>query len=348
LEGGYLLPGLINSHAHLGEAFPSYEMDPKEGPAIQVLRCYRRGMEALRAGITTVRTMLTRYGADISLRFMIQQGWVNGPRIRSAGRGICVTGGHGSPSGALLADGPEEFRKKAREELAAGADHLKIFITGGIDSREEMFDEPQMTFEEMEATVSVARSKNAYVAAHAGDSKPILAALKAGVMCFEHGYFLDHNAARMIHEKGAYLCPTMCVSRSPQWMKESRFEPWKIDKALSVASDHLGSTRAAIREGVKIINGTDIPPGDLDNGINITVKEMEYLVGAGLSPLGSIQATTLIAAELMGMEKEAGVVEPGYYADLIAVRENPLKNIEACRSIFFVMKGGEIIRWDKS
>ncbi len=346
LEGAYLLPGLITSHVHLGHVFPFNEIDPNESPALTALRCYRRGVDALRAGITTVRTMSTRYGADIDLRTMIRKGWVEGPRIVSACRGISATGGHGSRIGALLADSPDEFRKKSREELVAGADHLKIFITGGISHREETFSEPQMTLEEMEAVVSVARSKNTYVVAHAGDSGAILRAVKAGVRSFEHGYLLDREAARAIRENGGYLCPTLVVTRTPNWMKEHRFEEWTIQKALEAGNDHLESARTAIREGVKILNGTDIPPGEMDEGVNIVVREMEYLVEAGLSPLGSIQTCTLHPAELMKIDQQIGKVELGTQADLVATRDNPLKDIRALRGIFFVMQSGRVIRRD--
>ena len=346
LGGAYLLPGLITSHVHLGHVFPFNEMDPNESPALTVLRCYRRGVDALRAGITTVRTMSTRYGADIHLRTMIRNGWVEGPRIVSACRGISATGGHGSRIGALLADSPDEFRKRAREELVAGADHLKIFITGGISHREETFGEPQMTLEEMEAVVSVARSKNTYVVVHSGDSGAILKAVRAGVLSFEHGYLLDREAARAIRGSGGYLTPTLVVTRSANWMKEHRFEPWTIEKALDAAPDHLESARTAIREGVKILNGTDIPPGEKDEGVNIVVRECEYLVEAGLSPLGSIQTCTTNPAELMKLDKQIGKVEPGYQADLVATRENPLKDIHALRGIFFVMQSGKVIRQD--
>ena len=154
LEGAYLLPGLVNCHVHLGIVFPFNEFDPRESPAVTALRCLRRGMDALQAGVTTVRTVGTAYGADLFLRSMIQKGWVKGPRIVSAGSSISVTGGHGDNLGALLADGPDEFLKKAREELVSGSNHLKIYVTGGISHREETFDEPQMSLGEMKAVVS--------------------------------------------------------------------------------------------------------------------------------------------------------------------------------------------------
>lgn len=344
LDGAYVLPGLINCHVHLSIVFPFSDIDPNESPAITALRCQRRGMDALKAGITTVRTVGERYGADIHLRTMIAKGWVEGPRIISGGKSISVSGGHGNSVGTLLADGPEEFRKRAREELSAGADHLKIFISGGIANRLETFEECQMTAEEIAAVVEVAGSKNTYVAAHSGGSENISKAVKLGVRCFEHGYIMDRKTAKLMADNGCYLCPTLCVSRSPEWMEAHGFEQWTIEKATKAGADHMESIRIAIQAGVKIVNGTDAPPGDTDKGINLTVKEMEHYVDAGLSNLAAIQASTQNCAEMMGIADEVGVVEPGYDADLIAVRENPLDDIKAFRGIFFVMQAGRVIR----
>jgi imidazolonepropionase-like amidohydrolase len=348
LQGAYLLPGLFNCHAHPAHVFPFHQADPNESAAVTGLRCFRRGTDALRAGITTLRTTGTRHNADIHLRSMINKGWVEGPRIISAGRGIAVTGGHGAGSlGSHTADGPEEFLKRSREQLLEGADFLKIMINGGISGASEAFDEPQMTIEEIKAVVAVARSKNTYVVAHSGGSESIMKASHAGVRSFEHCYLMNREAARTVRENHGYVCPTLCVTRAPEWMKAHSFAEWTIKKALEAGKDHLESIRGAVQEGVKLIVGTDIPPGDTEEGINITVKETEYLVTAGLSPLGALQAATLNPAELMGIGSQVGVVEPGHQADLIAVRENPLENIQALRGIFFVMQGGRIIRKDE-
>jgi imidazolonepropionase-like amidohydrolase len=131
-------------------------------------------------------------------------------------------------------------------------------------------------------------------------------------------------------------------------MKANRFEDWTIEKALSAGADHLDSIRFAVEAGVKMVNGTDIPPGDISDGVNVAVREAEHMVTAGLSPLESLRATTLRAAELLGLASEIGVVEPGYAADLIAVRSNPLADVTALRGIHFVMQGGRVIRWDRS
>jgi imidazolonepropionase-like amidohydrolase len=347
LEGAYLLPGLVNGHVHLGDVFPFSEVDPNEGKAVHVLRCLRRGIDALQAGITTVRTEGTRYGVDVDLRAMIRKGWAEGPRILAARQALRVTGGQGDDVGAVSADGAQEFQKRAREQLSAGADHLKIFITGGLSVREGDLDQLQMTHEEMVAVVTVARSKNTYVSAHSASGRAIFQAAKAGVRSFEHGYYLNRETARAIRESGGYYCPTLCVTHCQDWMKMNRFEPWAMEKARDAASSHMESVRIAIQEGIRVVAGTDLPPGDTDEGGNVTVRELEFLVEAGLSPLEAIQASLVNGPTLMGIEGQVGTVQPGYQADLIAVRGNPLEDIRALREIFFVMQSGKVIRWDQ-
>ena len=348
LEGAYLLPGIITCHTHLSIVFPFSETDENESPAITALRCQKRANDALQAGITTLRTVGEMHRADLSLRTMIQKGWATGPRIVSGGKSISVTGGHGSGFGALIADGPDSFRKAGREELTAGADHIKVFITGGIAQEKETFSEPQMSVEEMEAVVSVARSRDTYVCAHSGGSGQIIKAAKAGVRCFEHGYQLDKEACQAIKDTGGYVVPTLSVTRSAGWMKDHGFAGWTIEKATAAGGMHLDSIRTAVREGVQIVNGTDIPPGEVSDGVNATVREMSYMVDAGLSPLEAIRSSSINPAELMGIDGDVGLVQTGYAADLIAVREDPLKDIKALEGIFFVMQAGRIVRKDPS
>jgi imidazolonepropionase-like amidohydrolase len=347
LAGAYLLPGLVSCHTHLTIVFPFHETDPDESPAISALRAQRRAHEALQAGVTTVRTVGEMHRADIALRTMAQRGWAESPRIVSAGRSISTTGGHGSGFSARLADGADEFRRAAREELVAGANHIKIFITGGIAHAAESLAEPQMTVDEMQAVVAVARGKGTYVCAHAGGSGPIRAAADVGVQCFEHCYELDRQAARTLREAGATVVPTLGVTRSADWMRAHGFEQWTIDKALGAGDMHLDSIRHAVREGVRLVNGTDIPPGDRDGGVPIAIREMEHMVAAGLSCLQSIQATTIHAAELIGLASTIGLVEPGFAADLVAVRDNPLADIRAMHDVMFVMQGGRTVRLER-
>jgi len=343
LDGGYVVPGLINCHTHLGIVFPFDEWDEQEPSAITALRCYRRGMDALQAGVTTVRTVSEMYRADISLRTMIDAGWVDGPRIFSGGCGIGVTGGHGAGFGVLIADGADAFRQQARRELAAGVDHLKIFLTGGIAQRAEGLSEPQMTQEEVAAVVGVARAKNTYVTAHAGGGRALREALDVGLGCCEHGYFLDAEDVRSLVEHNCALVPTLSVTRTPEWMERNRFAPWTIRKSLDAGKQHLESARRAADAGVRLLVGTDLPPGEEDNGVNITVREIESLVEAGLSPLEALRGATLYPAALMSAEDRIGVIEPGRFADLLVVGSNPLEDVAALRETRLVFKGGQLV-----
>ncbi len=344
LQGCFVLPGLINVHNNLSIEFPFEKMNPNEDPAITVLRCYRRALDALRSGVTTLRTVGEVHRVDIALKKMVNEGWVEGPRIVAGGKGLGSTGGHGAGFGQIEADGPYEFLKAARAELAHGADHLKIFISGGLAKPKEEFDEPQMTKEEMQAVVYAAKSKGTYVAAHAGGSNSIITAASAGVTCFEHGYILNREAAKAIKSVKGYLVPTLSVTRSPEWMRANKFNEEVIEKALSAADRHTESLKTAVSEGVTIVNGTDLPPGDFNAGVNATVKEIEFLVEAGLSRLEALRAATLNAARLCRISDRVGLIKEGFYADLIAVLKNPLDDVKALRSIVFVMKGGKVIK----
>jgi imidazolonepropionase-like amidohydrolase len=343
LQGAYLSPGLISCHTHLSLTFPFHERDENESAGITSLRCLRRGHDALRAGITTVRTVAELHRADLSLRNMIQKGCVVGPRIFSAGCSVTVTGGHGHGFGAQVADGEDEFLKKARAELEAGANHVKIFITGGIAKPDESFDEPQMTFEEMRGAVQAASSRGTYVCAHAGGPVAIQTAIRAGVRCFEHGYYLDKETVAVMKEAGSFLVPTLLVSRSPDWMRANGFQEWTIEKAGEAGEDHLDSIKLAISAGIPIVNGTDAPPGDIDRGVPLVVREAEYYQEAGLSPLDTLRSLTSNAAQLLNASNSIGTIQEGLEADLIATHNNPLKDIQALRSIPFIMKAGQIL-----
>jgi len=348
LAGAYLAPGIISCHTHLSIVFPFSASDEHEHPGKTALRAARRAGDALRAGVTTVRTCHENHRIDIALRDMIAGGWAEGPRIVAAGRGVDSTGGHGAGQGCAVADGAAEFLKAARAELAAGANHVKIFLSGGIAQQHEEFGHTQVSPEEIAAAVYAAESHGTYVTAHAGDSGPINAGLDGGVRCYEHGYRVDDSTAARLAASDAWLVPTLTVSRAAPWMRRQGFEEWTIAKALDAADEHMESTRRAVRAGVNIANGTDAPPGDLSAGAPMAICEAENLVEAGLTPAEALRASTLDAARLCNIHQLTGRVEADLAADLIAIRENPLEDIRALRSIFMVMSGGRIIRNDHS
>lgn len=346
LEGAYACPGLISCHTHLSLVFPFHEMDENEHPGHTALRSAVRAREALMGGVTTIRTTGELNRIDLVLRDAMDCGWVVGPNIVAAGRGIDVTGGHGEGFGVALADGADAFLKAARTELHAGADHIKIFLSGGIAGKAEGFGETKVSLEEAQAAVYAARSHQTYVTAHAGDVEPIKLGLKAGVRGYEHGYRLDGETAAAMAAADAWLIPTLVVSRSAEWMEAHRFAPWTIEKALAAAPRHMEGARAAVAAGVNIANGTDIPPGDAVDGTVAAVREAEHLVEAGLSAAKALRASTLGGAQLCEREGTLGTLDVGKQADMVAMSYNPLEDISALRGIFLVMRRGEIVRND--
>ncbi len=348
LDGRYLVPGLISVHTHLSVVYPFSATDENENPGLTVLRAYGRAQDALRAGITTIRCVHELNRADLLLAEAARAGWADVPRIIGAGRALGAPGGHGDGHGSVLAEGPEAFREAALAELDAGCSHIKLFITGGIANLGETFDHPEMTEAEMRAAVNAASAHDTYVVAHAASSEAINWGLDAGIRSFEHAYDLDEDTAGRMAAKGVFLTPTLCVTRSQEWMRWKGFEDFQIETSLRVGPMHLASIRRAIAAGVTMVNGTDYPPGDPIDGTSVAVYEMGLMQGAGLHPQRALAGATINAARLLGMEAQIGSVAEGRIADLVAVDENPLTDVAAMRDISFVMQSGRVVRDDRS
>jgi imidazolonepropionase-like amidohydrolase len=344
VAGRWLLPGLISCHAHLSVVFPFSDTDEAEHPALTAYRSAARATAALTAGITTLRCVHEQNRADLLLRQAAARGWIAAPRILGAGRAVSVRGGHGAGSGCAYAAGEDEFYAAALGELAAGADHVKIFINGGLASAGERVENPEMTDGEIRGAVRAADEHDRYVVAHSGESAAIRQALAQGVRCFEHAYQLDRDTAELLARRGAYLTPTLCVTRSEAWMRANGFAEHTIANAASAAGEHLASIQRAIRAGVTLLNGTDYPPGDLVDGVPVAVHELLLMAEAGLSAHQALQTVSVNAARLLGISGLAGQVRPGYAADLIAVGADPLADITALRDISLVVQAGRVIR----
>jgi imidazolonepropionase-like amidohydrolase len=344
VAGRWLLPGLISCHTHLSVVFPFSATDEAENPAITAYRSATRAGDALRAGITTIRCVHEQNRADLLLRTAVRSGWITAPRILGAGRAISTRGGHGQGSACAYATGEQEFFEAALAELAAGADHVKIFINGGLAGAGEHYEDPEMTDGEIRGAVRAAAEHDSYVVAHSGESAAIRQALAAGVRCFEHAYRLDAETAALLARPGIFVTPTLCVTRSESWMRARGFDEHSIRNALNAADDHLASTQHAIRAGVTLVNGTDYPPGDLVDGVPAAVHELLLMAAAGLSPLLSLQSVSVNAARLLGIDDHVGQIRPGYAADFVAVAENPLGDLAALRTISLVAQGGRVIR----
>jgi imidazolonepropionase-like amidohydrolase len=349
LDGAYLLPGLMNMHVHFGLVLPGMTDLIGEVPAARALRMAQNAREALRAGVTTVRLVGEYAQTDFAVRNAIERGRIEGPRIWTAGAPIICTGGHGhGPAGGLEADGPDELRKAVRSQLKLGADLIKIMISGGIAGQHETIDTAQLDLEEMRAVTTVAHGWGKKVAAHAGPAGVISDAIDAGVDCIEHGYFITPEVAEKMVEHGTWLVPTIVVSRCREFYDKIGAPEWMVERALTAGERHFAALQTAIAAGVRIAMGTDMLPAEPFEGSNGTVREMEYMVEAGMSPLDAIRAATIRAAELLGVEHELGRPAPGMLADLIAVGGDPTEDVSALADVRLVMKGGEVFRRDDS
>lgn len=347
MDGKWLVPGLLNMHTHFGLKLPG-----PAGAALEnetdmqlVLRMADNARQSLYAGVTTVRLVGEGHGSDFALKAAIDGGTALGPRIQSAGEVIATTGGHGFAE----ADGPAELAKVVRQQIKNGATWIKVAISGGISDSHGSISASTMTHDEMEMVIEVAHRNGARVTAHNGSPVAADEALELGIDCFEHAYHLTEKQLRTMKAKGAWLVPTAVVTDegAMEFFRKIGSPPWYLERVRSTRVDHLKMLQTAIKLGVNIALGTDQFPFEPNAGTTATVREAELYVAAGMTPLQALQAATLKPATMLGMQEQVGSLEPGHYADIIAVNANPAQDIAALRTISFVMKGGQVVRHDQ-
>jgi imidazolonepropionase-like amidohydrolase len=347
-DGKWLLPGLMNMHVHLGLKLPGAAGDSltNETDVEEVLRMAGNARLSLLSGVTTLRLVGEDHGTDFALRRAIDSGELMGPRIKTAGEVIIPTGGHGS----MEADGPYGFAHVVREQIKQGADWIKIAISGGISDSHGDISAAPMTDEEMSTLIEVAHRNGIKVTAHNGSSVAAHQAMKFGIDGFEHGYHLDMSVLREMKAKGVWLVPTIVVSQpgALEFYKKIGSPPWYLERVKSTGIDHWAMLQNAIHLGVNIALGTDQFPFEPNDGTTATIAEAELYVKAGMTPLQALRTATVNSAQMIGMEKDIGALEPGKYADVVAVTSDPLKDIHALRTIGLVMKGGTVVRNDWS
>jgi imidazolonepropionase-like amidohydrolase len=347
-EGKWLLPGLMNMHVHFGLKLPGAagESLTNETDVEEVLRMAGNARLSLLSGVTTVRLVGEDHGTDFALRRAIDNGEVTGPRIKTAGEVISPTGGHGS----LQADGPYALAHAVREQIKQGADWIKIAISGGISDTHGDISAAPMTDEELSTLIEVAHRNGIKVTAHNGSSVAAHVAMKFGIDCFEHGYHFDLSVLKEMKAKGVWLVPTIVVTQpgALEFYRKIGSPPWYLERVKSAGVDHWAMMQNAIRLGINIALGTDQFPFEPNDGTTATVAEAELYVKAGMTPLQALRAGTVNSAQLIGMEKDLGTLEPGKFADVIAVTADPVQDIRALRTIGFVMKGGAVVRNDWS
>jgi imidazolonepropionase-like amidohydrolase len=349
-----LLPGFIDCHTHItGQADDYYKSLVRLSSIDAAVRAHVFAERTLQAGFTTIRNVGAEDFVDIALRNAIDEGMVRGPRIVAAGHAIGSTGGHADRTGVSpylhiegftgVADGVDGVQLKVREQIKYGADVIKMIASAGVLTEEDSVGAPQYSQAEMDALVDEAHRWDRKVAAHAHGTEAIKMAVRAGVDSIEHGSFIDEEGIRMMKARGTYLVAD--IYNDDYILAEyARLNfPQKIlDKERLVGRTQRENFRKAVQAGVKIAFGTDAgvyPHGD--NG-----KQFAKMVEWGQTPMQAIKAATSSAADLLGRSKQVGSLTPGHYADLVAVRADPLADIRVLEHVDFVMKGGQVYRAD--
>src|SRR5271156_4589712 len=346
-----VLPGLIDCHTHL-------TMSPQTLGAgglrlsypRQALLGARNARVTLEAGFTTVRNVGANGYSDIALRDAIRAGDVPGPRILASGPALSITGGHADEnflapqfnfSSDGVADGVDGVTVKVRENIKYGADVIKFMATGGVLSEGDNPALEQYSPEEMKAIIDTAHGLGRKVAAHAHGALGIKNAVLAGVDSIEHGSYINEEDIQLMKQHGTYLVPTLYLG---DWLTENMMTlgltPNMIEKAKIVLPIARQNIAVAFKEGVKVAFGTDAAV--YPHGLN--AHEFAVMVKLGLSPLQSIQAATVNAADLLGWTDRIGTLEPGKFADIIAINGDPLVDVHLLENVRFVMKGGEVVK----
>lgn len=350
-----VLPGLIDSHVHLSSDRAGQEgllAELTESDQLGAYETLWNARKTLLAGFTTVRN-LGDEGATLALREAIARGWADGPRIVDAGRSISTTSGHMDARLGLdehlhstvgienLCDGPEECRRAVRRQIGRGADVIKIATTGGVNSRIGAGLGKQMFDDEAKAIVETAHLYGKKVAVHAHGADGIAVALRAGADSIEHGTLMDEESIALFKKTGAYYVPTLSTVNG--YLERIAKDPNAYPPAVRAKIDwRIGITGKALEKavpaGVKIAFGTDA--GVSKHGRN--ADEFELLVKHGMTPMQAIAAATVNAADLLGLAKEVGSIEPGKSADIIAVSGDPLADVKLLKSVGFVMRAGVV------
>jgi len=340
-----LLPGVVDAHVHLclgAEPDPVSAM-AREPAALTVLRAAARARRTLSAGVTTARDCGGRDWVDIALRDAIRGGEMPGPRLVVAGQAICITGGQGWPMGRE-ADGIDDCRRAAREQLRAGADFIKLMATGGVLTPGSEPGTPQMDLEELSAAAAEARKAGRSSAAHAQGASGTRQAVLAGVRSIEHGVALPDEIIELMRQRDVYLVPTLSApARILKAGTAAGIPAAIVDKTRRVTETHLDSFRRAVAGGVRIAMGTDAGTPHNEHGQNL--EELRLMVDAGMRPADAWRAATSGGAGLLGLLDEIGTIESGKRADLIAVTGDALADLRDLpgRTVW-VMQGGAIVK----
>lgn len=358
LSHDFVFPGLIDCHVHLGSRADHYaeithfQDTPFDSAIVAVVNARR----TLEAGFTTVRDLGSRPFLAVDLRKNIDAGLIPGPRIVASGPGLSITGGHGdlnnySPqtSQAMfpehrdykIADGVQQVQQTVRAQVKYGVDVIKIMASGGVLSKGDQPGAPQYSFDELKTAADTAHQAGRKIAAHAHGTQSIKWAIQAGIDSVEHASLVDDEGISLARQHGTYF--VMDIYNDDYILNSA--PKYGIPEELLIKERAVGRTqrenfRKAFQAGVKMAFGTDA--GVYPHGDN--AKQFHYMVMYGMTPAQAIQSATWNAADLLGRSSDVGSLSAGHYADLIAVKDDPLVYVEALEHVSLVMKGGAIIK----
>ncbi len=359
VQGGYILPGFIDTHVHIMFEIDHLLKMMSVPFSLNFYKAVGYMQRTVEAGITTVRDA---GGADLGVKQAVEQGLVLGPRMQISITALTITGGHGdgwlpsdnqiklfasypgNPSG--ICDGVEDVRKKVREVLRAGAEIVKVHATGGVMSPTDHPEFTQFSPEELSIIVQEAAFRRGVkVMAHAQGAQGIKNAVRAGIHSIEHGIFLDDEAIELMLQHGTYLVPTLLAPVSVVEIAEAKgtMPEWGVRKAKETIEIHRDSIARAFEAGVTIAMGTDA--GVMPHGTNL--RELGLMCSVGMSPMQAIVATTKIAAQCLGWDDRVGTIEAGKLADIVIARTDPLadiRSLENPNNVVMVMKDGKIVK----
>ncbi|MDC0442853.1 amidohydrolase family protein [Gammaproteobacteria bacterium] len=356
LKQSFVLPGFMDMHVHLAQEYvPKAERESKIEPEYRVLFAANAASKTLMAGFTSVRNLGDGGMETISLREAIRKGLAVGPRIFTSGKTIATTGGHGDPTNGMpkdnyspptpeegVIDSPEEAIKAVRQRYKDGTDGIKITATGGVLSVAKSGENPQFTNAELIAIIATANDYGLWTAAHAHGKEGMKRAVIAGINSIEHGTYMDQEVMDLMKARGTYYVPTIMAG---DWVakkaKIPNFFPALVKPKAEKIGPQIQSTFAkAYKAGVKIAFGTD--SGVSAHGDNW--QEFILMTDAGMSNKDALKSATIETAKLLRVEDRLGQIKPGMLADIIAVQNNPIKDISTVKNVSFVMKDGVIYK----
>lgn len=343
------MPGLMDVHTHITmnpDFDPYHELTGTD--AKEAINGVVNARTTLMAGFTTIRNVGAGGYTDVDLRDAINAGQVPGPHMLVSGPALGITGGHCDDNllplkyhqvGEGVADGIPAVQQKVREVIKYGADLIKICATGGVLSKGDDPQASQYTLEEMQAIAADAHRLGRKVAAHAHGAQGILWAARAGIDSIEHGSYINDEAIAEMKKNGTYLVPTLYLE---DWQVEKgNLPPFYHQKMIDVSAVAKNNIKHAMQAGVKIALGTDAAV--YPHGLNAHELDV-YVNQLGMAPLAALQTATINAADLLGISKKAGTIEPGKWADIIAVEKNPLQDVRVLEDVSFVMKAGVVYK----